>query len=237
MATTETSILLLPDVPNIEETAKEALIKTKGVIGVAVHHFEGLANKDGICSKRWYAAVTFNNLKVTQDKLRSTIQENAEAKVIVATRGKINNFLMGGSSCSSSSSTKSTEAESSTELKSMANTESYNLADEEDSSAEVHTPAGYDDELDEWWGRDDSDSENEDGGGPQPATYLEEDEGKKRAHMNFFAPLVGVMGIDAAATMADAAANPLQVRPFGIKESEDPAKQSSWWGNLFSSNK
>ena len=54
MATTETSILLLPDVENIEETAKNALLKTKGVLGVAIHNFEGLANKKGVCGQRWY---------------------------------------------------------------------------------------------------------------------------------------------------------------------------------------
>mmetsp|Transcript_20909 Transcript_20909/g.52841 ORF Transcript_20909/g.52841 Transcript_20909/m.52841 type:complete len:235 (+) Transcript_20909:145-849(+) len=234
MATTETSILLLPDAENIEETAKNALLKTKGVLGVAIHHFEGLANKKGVCGQRWYAAVTFNNLRVTQDKLRATIQEHADGneKVFVASKGKINNFLTGGSS-SSSASTKSTDAGDLCEKQSHA--ESYCMADEEDSSAEVPV-RGYNDELDEWWGRD-SDSEGEDEtGGPAQATYLEEDEGKKRAHMNFFAPLVGVMGLDAAASMADTAANPLSIRPYGIKESEE-AKAQSWWGSLFSSGK
>ncbi|CAD7928686.1 unnamed protein product [Amoebophrya sp. A120] len=232
MATIETSILLLPDVENIEETAKTALLKTKGVTGVAVHHFEGLANKEGKCGTRWYASVTFNNLKVTQEKLRATIQENAEAKVIVATRGNIKNFLMGGSSSSSSSSTKSTDVGDCGASTSEKH-ESYNMADEEESSAEV-PPADYADELNEWWGLDGSDSEGEEDGKPAQATYLEEDEGKKRAHMNFFAPLVGVMGLDAAATMADTAANPLSVQPYGIRESDEQQRSASYFSRLSS---
>lgn len=52
-AATETTILLFPDVQDIEETAKAVLLKQSGVLGVAVHSFEGLASKEGVSSKRW----------------------------------------------------------------------------------------------------------------------------------------------------------------------------------------
>ena len=52
-AATETTILLLPDQDNIQDTAKEVLLKKSGVLGVAIHSFEGLANKEGVSNKRW----------------------------------------------------------------------------------------------------------------------------------------------------------------------------------------
>lgn len=249
-ASTETTILLLPHQPGIEETAKEVLLKRSGVLGVAIHSFEGLASNDGVSNKRWYAAVTFNSLKISQDRLRELLQESStqEAggtqKVLAVNRGMVNLALQkdrkGGDDLTTSvagSGGGSASSSSSADLKEEKATH-FSMVDpdsgEEDSIQEKRTQ-NLGDDLDEWWGKDgDSDSEDEAGreqttGG---ATYLEEDLGeKKKQQVNFFAPLVGVFGMDGAQQFGEA--RDWAVRPYGIKSDQvgriDQSENKAWW--------
>lgn len=228
----ETLVLLLPDQERIEVDAKAALLTLHGVMGVAVHSFQGIPDRHtGAPTRKWYASVTFNSFQITQDKVRKVTQNlvNSDKRVIDLNKGRLQQM-------NKSKPDLETGSVSTTEGGADASAKIYSMADEEDSAGEKGKGGyGLQDDLNEWYhdGYSDSDDESyEKAGSPG---YLDEELGKRKAQVNFFAPLVGVLGADAAQTLNEEY-NTWGVQPYTIKPGAKVENQgllsrfSSLWG-------
>ena len=101
MSSTETVVLLLPDAPDVAEISKHTLLNLKGVMGVAVHSFEGHGSSSSSSKPRssglkWYASVTFDSLRVTQEHIKKSVQDACKSKVIDVNKGKVKTAMESG---------------------------------------------------------------------------------------------------------------------------------------------